>query len=112
MTTTPTSSEKVALYNKVKGVFKGLFTEAKELSKKRPSDIMSKQKVALINQVLKDVEVVTSDEPQAAYVQLLDEVTLPQNSDAVLVMVQHEAALSAFKSNHFDNSLYDWLTED
>ena len=39
--------------------------------------------------------------PQARYLDLLDDKQLPQNSDAVLVMVQHESALAAFEQRYY-----------
>ena len=84
----------------------------RELSKKKPDLVMSAPKVQMINRILRDVAQTVANEPQAAYLELLDEDTLPTNSDALFVMVQHEAALSAFKNNHFNFLSESWLTSD
>merc|ERR1712137_539879 len=103
-----TSQDKVDTYEKVRDVFVSLLHEVRELSKKKPEIVMSESKVKLINRVLQDVIVVIQDEPQAAYVELLDDDQLPQNSDALLMMVQFDAALDAFKDAHFDYTAYSW----
>ncbi len=37
----------------------------------------------------------------AKYLELLDEETLPQYSDAILVLSQHEGALQSFRERHY-----------
>lgn len=109
--TVTTSPEKVATYRSSKKVFDGLLREMKELSKKKADATLSKGKVKILNRVLEDLKGVLKDEPEAKYLDLLDDDDLPQNSDAVLVMVQYQDALTAFagryrqydraKSDHF-----------
>ena len=84
-----TSQDKVDTYEKVRDVFVSLLHEVRELSKKKPEIVMSESKVKLINRVLQDDQ-------------------LPQNSDALLMMVQFDAALDAFKDAHFDYTAYSW----
>lgn len=109
--TNSTSPEKVSTYKSSKKVFDGLLREMKELSKKKADATLSKGKVKILNRVLEDLKIILNDEPEAKYLDLLDDDELPQNSDAVLVMVQYQDALAAFsgryrqydrtKSDHF-----------
>ena len=96
-----TTSAKVETFNASSGVFGGLMREIRELSKKKPDATLSKNKVRILNRVLTDIESVLQDEPEAKYLESLDDDELPQNSDAVLVMVQHEKALAAFQKRYF-----------
>ena len=54
--------------------------------------------------------------PSLPFLELLDESTLPQNSDAVLILGQWLAAMAQFKSQHYeyDNSYGDrrWFTAE
>ena len=98
---TPTSEAHVEAYGTTRRVFDGLFDEMKELSKKKPDGTLNKVKVTLINRVLSDLNSFLAEEPEAKYLETLDDETLPQNSDAVLIMVQYGAALRAFRSRHY-----------
>jgi hypothetical protein len=66
---------------------------------------MSTGKVKIVNRVLNDVLVILKDEPAGKYLEILDDQSLPQVSDAVLVMVQFESALASFykRYNRRDN---------
>ncbi|WP_417514211.1 hypothetical protein [Minwuia sp.] len=111
-----TTTAKVATYRAAKGVFFGLLFEMKELSRKKADATLSKGKVKILNRVLEDLNEVLGDEAEAKYLDLLDEDDLPQNSDAVLVMVQYEKALKAFAERYkaFDREKREsyWVTEN
>ena len=109
-----TTDAKVEAYQASSDVFQGLIQEMRELSKKKPDATLSKNKVQILNRILTDISAVLDDEPEAKYLDLLDDEQLPQNSDAVLVMVQHETALKAFKkryNKHFSSLGYTWVTD-
>jgi hypothetical protein len=76
---------------------------------------MSTGKVRIVNRVLNDVLVILKDESVGKYLEILDDQSLPQVSDAVLVMVQFESALAFFyqRYNRRDNfgGRY-WNTEE
>ena len=111
-----TTDPKVAEFNASSGVFAGLMREMRELSKKKPDATLSGSKVKILNRILEDIGAVLKDEPEAKYLDLLDDEQLPQNSDAVLVMVQHERALAAFKERYYVYfgvlQEHRWVTED
>lgn len=78
-----------------------MFNEFKELSKKKPEAILTKRKVELVNRLLKDVIAILDDEPSRAYLDLLDEDDIPQNSDVLLMLSQFEAALKSFHNRYY-----------
>ena len=110
-----TSSAKVEEFQASSEVFGGLLQEMRELSKKKPDATLSENKSKILNRILADIIAVLKDEPEAKYLDLLDDEQLPQNSDAVLVMVQHETALAAFKTRYYvylPDFGHHWVTED
>ena len=109
-----TTADVVAIYEASHDVFDGLLSEIRELSKKKPDATLSKNKVKLLNRVLEDIQSFLKSEPEGKYLDLLDDEELPQNSDAVLVMVQYEKSLGAFERRYqagtFGNTY--WVTEE
>lgn len=72
----------------------------KELSKKAPDGRLNTVKVKMINRVLADVKTALSDEPTMAYLDLLEDETLPSNSDVVLILGQYTAAAHQFEREY------------
>lgn len=110
-----TSEAAVAAYRTTQVVFAGLLSEMRELSKKKAEATLSKGKVKILNRVLDDIIMLLKDEPEAKYLDKLDDDELPQNSDAVLVMVQYERALAAFEKRYYKYVLghgYVWITAE
>ena len=95
-----TTEAAVAVYNASSSVFSGILLEMRELSKKKPDTTLNKHKVKVINRVLGDLQSILKDEPEGKYLDLLDDDELPQNSDAVLVMVQYEKAVNGFRNRY------------
>lgn len=112
-----TTQTKVDTYKATTGIFAGLIREVRELSKKKPDATLSKGKVKIINRVLEDLATVFEAEPEAKFLDHVDDDELPQTSDAVLIMVQYETALTAFPKRYqrrvdlYGGSHY-WITED
>ncbi|AMJ49649.1 hypothetical protein APX01_19075 [Cereibacter sphaeroides] len=74
---------------------------------------MSAGKVKIVNRVLENLLVVLEGQPDAKYLEALDDDDLPQVSDAVLVMVQFKSALASFKERHYRHVSrmgYQWIT--
>ncbi|MGJ0396550.1 MAG: hypothetical protein ACR65U_10025 [Methylocystis sp.] len=97
-----TTKEKGAAYDAVIGVFTELFKELKELGKKKPDATLSASKVKIINRLLVDVIALIEGEPEHKYLDTLDDASLPQYSDAILILSQHEGALKAFRDRHYE----------
>ncbi len=106
-----TTAEKASAYDAVAGVFAELFKELKELGRKKPETTLSRAKVGVINRVLADIQACLDGEPEHKYLDMLDDDTLPQYGDAILILSQYEGAMTAFKSRHYgyqaDHSM-DW----
>ncbi|MER3465438.1 MAG: hypothetical protein C4329_14560 [Chitinophagaceae bacterium] len=93
-------------------------SEIRELSKKKPDEPLNKFKVRTINKKLEQVKNILIDEPVLEFLELLDEETLPSNSDAVLMISQFVKALEQFKSKYytkdssdFELDYYSWKTK-
>ena len=97
-----TTSAAVVAYEATNNVFDGLLKEVRELSKKKPEATLSAGKVKIINRILIDIREFLIDEPEGKYLDLLSDEELPQHSDAVLVMVQFEAAIKEFNKRYHD----------
>jgi hypothetical protein len=110
-----TTEAAVEIYESSASIFEGILKEVRELSRKKPDATMNAGKVQIINRVLNDLLVILKDEPAGKYLELLDNGSLHQVSDAVLIMVQFESALESFRERYF--YLYDfgeryWVTEE
>ena len=127
MAKTNTTENKLPDSDKIKK-FKMLFpmvnsdlNEIRELSKKKQDEPLNKFKVKTINKKLEQVKMILSDEPTFEFLELLDEDTLPSNSDAVLMISQYIKAMEQFKAKYYtrDDSdfgirmqNYSWKTEN
>src|ERR1700675_1402458 len=111
-----TTNAAVETYETSSGIFGSLLTEVKELSKKRPEATISAGKVKIINRVVEDLLTFLKVEPTGKYLDRLDDETLPQMSDAVLVMVQFESALESFKERYYkymdEFREHVWITKE
>ena len=113
-----TTKANVESYTASKPIFDSILTEIRELSKKKPEATISSGKVKIINRVLDDLLPFMKDEPSGKYLEILDNESLPQVSDALLTMVQFEVALKAFYSKYrgevgtdvYGHATYDWIT--
>jgi hypothetical protein len=112
-----TTDAAVETYQSAIGVFRALLHEVRELSKKKPDATLSKNKVKLINNVLSDLMRILEGEPEGKYLQILEDNELPQVSDALMMMVQFEAALNAFHHRYYQQTGYvtsdrHWITKE
>lgn len=113
-----TTEANVATYEATIGVFNALLGEVRELSKKKPDASMSKGKVKVVNAVLEDLLTILEPEPEGKYLETLEDDELPQVSDALLMMVQFEAALVGFRGRYLKwvrvnfNRDHYWITEE
>lgn len=109
-----TTNAIAAEYMASNDVFEVLLREVKELSKKKPDASMSKAKVKIVNRVLENLLIVLKGQPEAKYLEALDDDNLPQVSDAVLIMVQFKSALESFHGRYVKYVGRDkkWITEE
>lgn len=115
-----TTTDSVKTYESATGVFTALLREVRELSKKKSDATLSGSKVKLINTVLNDLLSFLDCEPEGKYLHAIEDESLPQVSDALMMMVQFDAALDAFKERYyqyiegdvFTSGEYYWITEE
>lgn len=82
-------------------ILKSLLAETKELSKKKADNPLNKLKVGMINKVLERVKKLLASDPTIKFLELLDDETLPSNSDAVFIIAQYDAAMKQYKGKHY-----------
>lgn len=95
-------------------ILDSVFNEIKELSKKKQDGALNEMKVKITNRILAKVKLILNDDPTVEFLDLLDEVTLPTNSDAVLIIAQFKAAMEQYKEKHhgWDGHEHGWHTSD
>lgn len=96
----PPSDEQANKFDMVLPMIESAHKEMSELSKKRQDGVLNELKVRYINRLLAEAKEALGDDPSLAFVELLDESELPQNSDAMLVLGQWLAAMKQFKDRH------------
>lgn len=92
-------------------MIEAIYSEMKEFSKKKPDDPLNKFKVKNINRVLEQVKEILKNEPTAMFVDILDDETLPSNSDAILVVGQFKASMERFRDKYTDG-YRRWKTKE
>jgi len=95
-------------------MLKSIYNEIKELSKKKQDGALNEIKVKMANRILAKVKTILNDDPTVEFLDLLDEVSLPTNSDGVLIIAQFEAAMEQYKAKHYGwtGIEHAWTTSD
>jgi hypothetical protein len=112
---TSTTPEKATKHDELMPLLNAMFDEFQELSKKKPDGAINKRKVEIVNRLLRAVLELLDGEPTRAYLDLLDEDDLPQNSDVVLMLGQVAAAMKAFSTKYHrysPSSGHVWVTSN
>jgi hypothetical protein len=76
-------------------------SEVRELSKKKQDEPLNKLKVRITNKKLVLIKEILKNEPTDEFLELLDEDTLPTNSDAVFMLAQFKSAMEQYRSKYF-----------
>jgi hypothetical protein len=108
----PPTDEQAATYDRLVPMLEAARREMAELSKKKPDGIVNTLKIKTLNRLLGELGKVIEKDPSYAFVDMLDEETLPQNSDAVLILSQWQAALTQYQARHhgYDSMTHRWFT--
>jgi len=108
-----TTKEKAQTHENMTPLLEAMYSEFKELSKKKPDAAVSKSKIKIVNRLLEKVTIVLSDEESIGYLDLLDEDDVPQVSDVTLILSQYVAAMKAFYQKHFgyNGSTHTWFVK-
>lgn len=85
-----------------------ILSEMQVLSKSKPNDALNDFKAKSVNKILGKIKDLLSDEPTIEFLELLDEETLPKNSDAVFMIVQFKSAMEQFKDKYYTWNGIDW----
>ncbi|MEQ3637205.1 hypothetical protein [Alcanivorax sp.] len=106
-----TTREKAGTHDTMTPLLQAMYTEFKELSKKKPDSAVSKSKIKIVNRLLERVKTVLSDEESIEFLDMLDEDDVPQASDVTLILSQYVAAMDAFRGKHYgwDGSNHAWF---
>ncbi len=109
-----TTKEKVESFEVTMPLVEAMYSEFKDLSKKKPEGAVSKAKIKVVNRLLAKCREVLGAELSIEYLDLLDEDDVPQNSDVVLTLSQYVAAMEAFRSRYhgWDGRNHSWATEE
>ncbi|MDR7071035.1 hypothetical protein [Fictibacillus barbaricus] len=96
------TKEQADNYDLLYPMLESALQEVREFSKKKQDGVLNPLKVKLLNRLLTEIknDVLTFDSSND-YLDLLDDETLPQNSDAVLILGQYEAAMKQFKAKYY-----------
>ncbi|WP_139134574.1 hypothetical protein [Streptomyces sp. TP-A0874] len=100
--TQPTEAQ-AETYDRLVPMLTAAHREMSELSRKKQDGIVNALKIRNINRLLDELLEVLGDDPSRDFLEKLDEDTLPQNSDVVLLLSQWQAALGQFKKLHYGN---------
>lgn len=91
-------------------LLKSIYDEMKEFSKKKPDEPLNAFKVKNVNRVLTKVKDILKNEPTANFLDILDNDTLPTNSDAILIIGQFKASMDRFEDKYWVSNDFtgDW----
>ena len=109
-----TTKEKASIYETTMPLLNAMYSEFKELSKKKPDAAVSKSKIKITNRLLERVRMALADSSSLEFLDLLDEDDIPQISDVTLILSQYVASMEAFKERHYGyyNSELQWVIRE
>jgi len=108
------SNEKVDKFDMLEPLLESIYHEMSEFSRKKQDLQLNKLKANIINKILEEIRSILSDEPTIEFLDLLEEDTLPTNSDAVLIIGQYRRVMQQFKNKYYmyDDGERRWSTKE
>lgn len=112
------SEAEVQQYEMLEKLLASIYKEFKEFSKKKPDELLNKFKVKNVNRVLEPIKEIMKREPTNVFLDLLDEDSLPSNSDTILIIGQFNAAMKQFRSKYYVchgeewDTVWSWSTKE
>jgi hypothetical protein len=97
---TDITDQEIDRYESLAPLVQSLHQDVQELAKKKQDGALTKIRINLINRLLADVKEFLKNQPSATYLDLLDEATVPQNADALLIVGQYLAALHHYHDRY------------
>jgi len=95
------SNQDIEKYDLLNDMFNALFIEMKQLSKSKQETELNQFKVKKVNEILKKIKELLSEQPTIEFLELLDDETLPRYSDSVLILAQYRTALNQFREKYY-----------
>ena len=108
------SEANVSKYEMLEKLLASIYEEMKEFSKKKPDEPLNKFKVKNVNRVLEQIKEIMKQEPTNEFLDLLDEDSLPSNSDSILIIGQFNASMKQFRSKYYGwtGMNHEWSTKE
>ena len=78
----------------------GLYDEMKDFAKKSSNETLNEFKIKSLNRVLSPLRELMKDQPTALFLDVLDESSLPTNSDVVIILSQYLTAMQKFEDRY------------
>lgn len=78
----------------------GLYDEMKDFAKKSANETLNEFKIKSLNRVLIPLKEVMKDQPTALFLDVLDESSLPTNSDVVIILSQYLSAMQKYEDRY------------
>ncbi|CAA6803115.1 MAG: Unknown protein [uncultured Sulfurovum sp.] len=106
-----TTEEKAHIHDTTMPLLEAMYSEFKELSKKKPDSAVSKSKIKITNRLLEKIRIVLENSSSIEFLDLLDEDDIPQASDVTLILSQYVASMQSFYKRHYGyyNHKNQWL---
>lgn len=110
-----TTKKKAAAHDVTMPLLNAMFKEFKELARKKPEAVLSKNKLTIANRLLARIREILETDESMEFLDLLNEDDIPQVSDVTLILSQYVAGMIEFKAKHFgeddDTGEYGWLAK-
>ena len=95
----PTNAE-VEQFLMLRELVTGLYNEMKDFAKKSANETLNEFKIKSLNRVLSPLKELLKDQPTALFLDVLDETSLPTNSDVVIILSQYLTAMQKFEDRY------------
>lgn len=92
----PMKKDSTETYNLLYSMFRSAYMELREMSKKAPKETLSPMKIKMLNRILEKIRDFFSNEPSIEFLDLIDDATLPNTSDTLLLMSQYAGAFEDY----------------
>ena len=96
-----TTKDKTSIYETTMPLLNAMYSEFKELSKKKPDVVVSKSKIKITNRLLERIRMALESSSSIEFLDLLDEDDVPQMSDVTLILSQYVASMKEFRKRHY-----------
>jgi hypothetical protein len=101
------TDDQAGRFDMLRPMIESAYREMGELSKKKQDGVVNELKIRHINRLLGPIKEIMAADESVTYLELLDEQSLPQNSDAVFVLGQFIAAMDRFKRRNSRSDPYE-----